>query len=100
MLADPYGFLRLKGFVYNVCTVRTGVVIDKYKFSTHGAPKQTYMLFQNDIPVDAVCHRYTLNIQVSSGTKNNSSPKEFLHHRNDFVQWCSLGGNGYLALSI
>ncbi|GFU12743.1 hypothetical protein TNCV_54771 [Trichonephila clavipes] len=23
-----------------------------------------------------------------------------LHHRNDFVQWCSFGGNGYLVLSI
>ncbi|GFV16246.1 hypothetical protein TNCV_2547391, partial [Trichonephila clavipes] len=40
------------------------------------APKQTYKLFQNDIPIDVVCHRYTLNMQVSSGTKNNSSPKE------------------------
>ncbi|GFW10352.1 uncharacterized protein TNCV_5097031 [Trichonephila clavipes] len=32
------------------------------------------MLFQNDIPIDVACHRYTLNMQVSSGTKNNSSP--------------------------
>ncbi|GFX22991.1 uncharacterized protein TNCV_2086991 [Trichonephila clavipes] len=56
--------------------VRTGVVIHKQKFSTHGAPKQTYMLFQNDIPIDVVCHHYTLNMQVSSGTKNNSSPNE------------------------
>ncbi|GFX96222.1 uncharacterized protein TNCV_2291101 [Trichonephila clavipes] len=53
-----------------------GVVIYKQKFSTHGAPKQTYMLFQNDIPIDVACHRYTLNMQVSSGTKNNSSPNE------------------------
>ncbi|GFW75533.1 uncharacterized protein TNCV_4427161 [Trichonephila clavipes] len=67
---------RLKLFVYNVCTVRTGVVIHKQKFSTHGAPKQTYMLFQNDIPIDVACHGYTLNMQVSSGTKNNSSPNE------------------------
>ncbi|GFT88730.1 uncharacterized protein TNCV_905851 [Trichonephila clavipes] len=63
-------------FVYNVCTVRTCVVIHKQKFSTHGAPKQTYMLFQNDIPIEVACHRYTLNMQVSSGTKNNSSPNE------------------------
>ncbi|GFX61695.1 uncharacterized protein TNCV_2591381 [Trichonephila clavipes] len=63
-------------FVYNVCTVRTGVVIHKQKCSTHGAPKQTYMLFQNDIPKDVVCRRYTLNMQISSGTKNNSSPNE------------------------
>ncbi|GFY04299.1 uncharacterized protein TNCV_4413871 [Trichonephila clavipes] len=35
-----------------------------------------YMLFQNDIPIDVVCYRYTLNMQVSSGTKNNSSPNE------------------------
>ncbi|GFV89544.1 uncharacterized protein TNCV_5016621 [Trichonephila clavipes] len=56
--------------------VRTGVVIHKQKFSTHGAPKQTYMLFQNGIPIDEACHRYTLNMQVSSGTKNNSSRNE------------------------
>ncbi|GFX41835.1 hypothetical protein TNCV_389481 [Trichonephila clavipes] len=56
----------------------------------------------NDIPIDVACHRYTLNLQVSSGTKNNSSPnaRATLHHRNCVVQWCSLGGNGYLALSI
>ncbi|GFU69394.1 uncharacterized protein TNCV_3887121 [Trichonephila clavipes] len=31
----------------------------------------------NDIPIDVVaCPRYTLNMQVSSGTKNNSSPNE------------------------
>ncbi|GFY13899.1 uncharacterized protein TNCV_986711 [Trichonephila clavipes] len=64
--------LRLKTFVYNVCTVRLGVVIHKQKFSTHCAPRQTYMLFQNDIPVDVACHRYTLNMQISSGTRNNS----------------------------
>ncbi|GFY27563.1 uncharacterized protein TNCV_910141 [Trichonephila clavipes] len=29
----------------------------------------------NDIPIDVSCHRYTLNMQVSSGTKN-SSPNE------------------------
>ncbi|GFX96921.1 uncharacterized protein TNCV_1996531 [Trichonephila clavipes] len=68
--------LRLKAFVYNVCTLRTGVVIHKQKFSTYGAPKQTYMLFQNDIPIDVACHRSFLNMQVSSGTKNNSSPNE------------------------
>ncbi|GFW85672.1 uncharacterized protein TNCV_853221 [Trichonephila clavipes] len=34
------------------------------------------MLFQNDIPIDVACHRYTLNMQVSSGTKNNSSPNK------------------------
>ncbi|GFT73894.1 hypothetical protein TNCV_4895311 [Trichonephila clavipes] len=33
--------LRLKAFVYNVCTVRTGVAPPKKKFSTHGALKQT-----------------------------------------------------------
>ncbi|GFV85661.1 uncharacterized protein TNCV_3436641 [Trichonephila clavipes] len=75
--ANPYGdILRLKAFVNNVCMVRTGVVIHKQKFSTIGTPKQTYMLFQKDIPIDVVCHRYTLNMQVSSGTKNNSSPNE------------------------
>ncbi|GFU13309.1 uncharacterized protein TNCV_3843141 [Trichonephila clavipes] len=34
------------------------------------------MLFQKDIPIDVACHRYALNMQVSSGTKNNSSPNE------------------------
>ncbi|GFW66095.1 uncharacterized protein TNCV_589211 [Trichonephila clavipes] len=59
------------------------------------------MLFQNDIPIDVACHRYTLNVQVSSGTKNNSSQtRALLHHHNGVVQWCSLGGNGYLTLSI
>ncbi|GFU74413.1 hypothetical protein TNCV_2525821 [Trichonephila clavipes] len=31
---------------------------------------------KNDIPIDVACHRYTLNMQVSSGTKNNFSPNE------------------------
>ncbi|GFU45970.1 hypothetical protein TNCV_5102651 [Trichonephila clavipes] len=41
MLANPYAgdILRLKAFVYNVCTVRTGVVIHKQKFSTHMVPR-------------------------------------------------------------
>ncbi|GFT37439.1 uncharacterized protein TNCV_150441 [Trichonephila clavipes] len=30
----------------------------------------------NDIPIDVACHCYTLNMQVSSVTKNNSSPNE------------------------
>ncbi|GFX98215.1 uncharacterized protein TNCV_4908581 [Trichonephila clavipes] len=34
------------------------------------------MLFQNDILIDVACHRYTLNMQVSYGTKNKSSPNE------------------------
>ncbi|GFX97213.1 uncharacterized protein TNCV_557031 [Trichonephila clavipes] len=34
------------------------------------------MLFRSDIPIDVACHRYTLNMQVSSGTKNNSSPND------------------------
>ncbi|GFS52209.1 uncharacterized protein TNCV_4849551 [Trichonephila clavipes] len=34
------------------------------------------MLFQNDMPIDLTCHRYTLNMQISSGFKNNSSPNE------------------------
>ncbi|GFV36290.1 putative mariner transposase [Trichonephila clavipes] len=60
------------------------------------------MLFQNDIPIDVPCHHYTLNMQVSSGTKKNSSPnaRAILHHRNSVVHWSSLGGNGYLVLSI
>ncbi|GFY03122.1 uncharacterized protein TNCV_981271 [Trichonephila clavipes] len=93
--------LRLKAFVYNVCTVRTGIVMHKQKFSTHGAPKQTYMLFQNDIPINVACHRYTLKMQVSSGEPRIIPPQtSHPHHRNGIVQWCSLGGDGYLALSI
>ncbi|GFV82272.1 hypothetical protein TNCV_2791701 [Trichonephila clavipes] len=48
------------------------------------------------------CHRYTLNMQVSSETKNNSSSKRaILHHRNDVVQWYSLfSGNGTGTLHI
>ncbi|GFY10595.1 uncharacterized protein TNCV_2194161 [Trichonephila clavipes] len=68
--------LRLKALVYNVFTVRMGVVIHKQKFSTYGTPKQTYMLFENDVPIDLACHRYIMIMQVSSGTKSNSSPKE------------------------
>ncbi|GFW27624.1 uncharacterized protein TNCV_1772431 [Trichonephila clavipes] len=30
----------------------------------------------NDIPIDVACHHYNLDMQVSSGTKNNSSPNE------------------------
>ncbi|GFV09091.1 uncharacterized protein TNCV_1834791 [Trichonephila clavipes] len=53
-----------------------GIVIHKQKFSTLDHPKLTYMLFQKDIPIDVAFHRYTLNMQVSSGIKNNSSPNE------------------------
>ncbi|GFV23875.1 uncharacterized protein TNCV_272381 [Trichonephila clavipes] len=51
-------------------------VIHKQKFSTHGALKQTYMLFQNDIPIDEAGYRYILNMQVSSGNKNISSSNQ------------------------
>ncbi|GFV87595.1 uncharacterized protein TNCV_3282331 [Trichonephila clavipes] len=66
--------LQLKALINSDCMVRTDVVIHKQKFSTHDTPKPTYMLFQNDIPTDVVCHLYTLNMQVSSGRENNSSP--------------------------
>ncbi|GFV65198.1 uncharacterized protein TNCV_2148901 [Trichonephila clavipes] len=76
VLTNPYGcYPPIEGIVYNVCTVRTGVVIHKQKFSTNGAPKQTYMLFHNDIPIDIACHRYTLNMQVSSGTTRIIPPQ-------------------------
>ncbi|GFW92557.1 uncharacterized protein TNCV_518741 [Trichonephila clavipes] len=60
------------------------------------------MLFQNDIPIDVAYHHYTLNMQVSSGTKDNSSPNEpfCTTVTVSFNCVCSLGGNGYLALSI
>ncbi|GFY13244.1 hypothetical protein TNCV_2335081 [Trichonephila clavipes] len=51
------------------------------------------------IPIDVVWHRYTLNMQVSSGTKIIPPKRAILHHRNGVVQLCPLGGNGYLALS-
>ncbi|GFW38781.1 uncharacterized protein TNCV_3881481 [Trichonephila clavipes] len=51
MLANPYGLYPLiVGIRLHVC--------------------------MNDIPIDVACHRYTLNMQVSSGTKNNSSANE------------------------
>ncbi|GFW89343.1 uncharacterized protein TNCV_3966331 [Trichonephila clavipes] len=68
--------LRLKAFAYDVCKGRTGVVIHKHKFYTYGAPRQTYMLFQNDIPMDLASHRSNLNMQVTSGTQNNPPPKQ------------------------
>ncbi|GFX91067.1 uncharacterized protein TNCV_5106971 [Trichonephila clavipes] len=90
---------RLKAFIYNVCTVRTDFVIHKQKFRTHGAPKQMYMLLQNDIPLDVACHCYTLNMQVSSGTKNSSSPNQPSSTTVTVsFNGVSLGGNGYLAL--
>ncbi|GFU77679.1 hypothetical protein TNCV_3761301 [Trichonephila clavipes] len=76
-----------------------GVVIHKQKFSFHGAPKQTYILFQNDITIDVACHRYTLNMQVLEPRK--ILPKRaILHHRNGVFQWCSFSGNGYMVVSI
>ncbi|GFU43325.1 uncharacterized protein TNCV_3768651 [Trichonephila clavipes] len=77
MLANPYGrYPPIEGNSLQCLHDEDGVVIHKPKFSKSGTPKQTYMLFQNDIPLDVACHRYTLNMQVSSGTKNNSSPNE------------------------
>ncbi|GFX32396.1 hypothetical protein TNCV_2173161 [Trichonephila clavipes] len=35
-----------------------------------GAPKQVYMLFQNDVPIDWVCHGSNLKMQASSRTHN------------------------------
>ncbi|GFT47670.1 uncharacterized protein TNCV_1940071 [Trichonephila clavipes] len=55
------------------------------------------MLFQNDIPIDVACHRYTLNMQVSSGTKNNSSPIE---PSGITVAVTFSGGNGYLVVVL
>ncbi|GFW08442.1 uncharacterized protein TNCV_2774641 [Trichonephila clavipes] len=68
--------LTEQAFVYDVCTVRMGSFIYKLKFCAHGAPKQTYMLLQNDVPIDFACHGSNLNMQVSSGTQNNSSPND------------------------
>lgn len=68
--------LRLKVFVNNVCTVRTGVVIHKHKFCAHGTSKQTYMLFQNDVPINLGCHGSDLNMQICSGAQYNSTPNE------------------------
>ncbi|GFT99041.1 uncharacterized protein TNCV_3794191 [Trichonephila clavipes] len=66
---------RLKAFVYNVCT--------------------------NDIPIDVACHRYTLNMQISSGTKNHSSANEpSCTSVTVSFNGVLFGGNGYLTLSI
>ncbi|GFU04988.1 hypothetical protein TNCV_1290831 [Trichonephila clavipes] len=49
------------------------------------------MLFQKDILLDAAFHSYTLNMQVSSGIKNNSSPNEpSCTHRNGVLQRCQV----------
>ncbi|GFT25231.1 transposable element Tc1 transposase [Trichonephila clavipes] len=39
-------------------------------------PKQTCMLFQNDVLIDFSCYGSNLNLQVCSGTRNNSPPNE------------------------
>ncbi|GFW97440.1 uncharacterized protein TNCV_4991161 [Trichonephila clavipes] len=64
--------LRLKEFVYDVWTVRMGVVIPKHKFGTHGTLKQTDMFSQKDVTIDLTCHGSNLNKQVSSGIRKIS----------------------------
>src|SRR5215510_1528448 len=68
--------LRLKAFVDDVRTVRTGVVIHKHKFGAHGTPEQPYMLFQNVVPVDLANHGSDLNMQIRSGAQYESTPNE------------------------
>ncbi|GFW86740.1 hypothetical protein TNCV_2808951 [Trichonephila clavipes] len=60
------------------------------------------MLLQNDILIDVACHRYTLNMKVSSETKNNSSSNEpsCTTVTKSLNGVCSPGGNWTLALSI
>ncbi|GFV39147.1 MAGUK p55 subfamily member 7 [Trichonephila clavipes] len=53
--------------------VLIGYVIHKHKFSTHGTPKQTNLLFHNDILIDLACHDSNLNVQVNFC---NNSPNE------------------------
>lgn len=47
--------LGLKTFVYDVCMAKTCIIIHKHKFCTHITPQQTYMLFQNDVPIHLAC---------------------------------------------
>lgn len=55
---------------YDVCSVRMGVVIHKQKFCIYGTAKQTYHLFQNDVPINVVCRGSDL--EPYSGAEYNS----------------------------
>ncbi|GFX88499.1 hypothetical protein TNCV_2279671 [Trichonephila clavipes] len=74
MQASPHtgDILRLKTFSYDVCMVRTRNVIHKHKFCAHGAPKQTYMLFYNDVPIYLTSHGSYLNMLPNSGIQRAS----------------------------
>ncbi len=54
--------LRLKAIVSDASDLRTGVVIHKHKFFVYGTPKQTYMLYQNDVPINVAVHGSDLNM--------------------------------------
>ncbi|GFX73464.1 uncharacterized protein TNCV_3402751 [Trichonephila clavipes] len=66
--------IRLKAFAYAPCTVRICFGTHKHKLCAHDTPKQTYMLFQNDVAIDLASHSSNLNMQVSSGTRKNYHP--------------------------
>ena len=55
----------MKALFYDVCTVRTGVVMHKLKFCAHGTPKQTQLLFQIDLTIHLTCHGSDSNMQIS-----------------------------------
>ncbi|GFW08465.1 uncharacterized protein TNCV_2774871 [Trichonephila clavipes] len=51
--------------------------VDGLKFIGQAYPTHALLdSIPNDIPIDVACHSYSLNMQVSSGIKNNSSPNE------------------------
>ncbi|GFX53127.1 uncharacterized protein TNCV_361221 [Trichonephila clavipes] len=72
---------------------KTSNAVDVRRFSTLLKTSKRFLRGYNDIPIDVVCHRYTLNMQVSSGSKNNSSPNE----PSCTTETVSLGGNEYLC---
>ena len=66
--------LKLKALAYDVCTVRTGVVMQKLKFCAHGTPEQAHILFRNDVTIHLTYHGSDSNTQICSVTQNNSTP--------------------------
>ncbi|GFT50197.1 uncharacterized protein TNCV_3622521 [Trichonephila clavipes] len=77
MLANPYGlYPPIEGIRLQCLYFEDGRCHPQTEIQHPWRTKQTYMLCKNDILIHVACHRYTLNMQVSSGTKNNSSPNE------------------------
>ncbi|GFX97100.1 uncharacterized protein TNCV_555901 [Trichonephila clavipes] len=74
---DPTGILHHSPSIVLRNTGRQVGRVDELQFV--GQEHPTHALLDsspNDIPIDVACHRCTLNMQVSSGTMNNSSTNE------------------------